>query len=188
MNASPTTTRKRTVDLVYIALFACLIAICAWITVPMTVPFTLQTFGVFCAVGLLGGKRGTIAVLVYILLGAVGLPVFSGFKGGFGALIGTTGGYIVGFIFSALIYWLVTSLGRQKLWSMILGMVLGLAACYAFGTVWFMAVYAKTIGAIGLMTALGWCVFPFILPDAVKIALALALTKLLKPHIKSLSA
>ena len=67
-------------------------------------------------------------------------------------------------------------------------MVLGLAACYAFGTVWFMAVYAKTTGAIGLMTALGWCVFPFILPDAVKIALALALTKLLKPHIKSLSA
>ena len=69
-------------DLVMVGLFAALIAVCAWITVPGTIPFTLQTMGVFLAVGLLGGKRGTAAVLVYILLGAVGMPVFSGFSGG----------------------------------------------------------------------------------------------------------
>ena len=68
----------------------------------MTVPFTLQTFGVFMAVGVLGGKRGTLAVLVYILLGVVGVPVFAGFSGGIGVLLNTTGGYIVGFLFSAL--------------------------------------------------------------------------------------
>ena len=73
-------------DLVMVGLFAALIAVCAWITVPGTIPFTLQTMGVFLAVGLLGGKRGTAAVLVYILLGAVGMPVFSGFSGGIGRL------------------------------------------------------------------------------------------------------
>ena len=72
----------RVVDLTYMAVCAALIAVCAWITVPAAVPFTLQIFGVFCVLGLLGGKRGTVAILVYILLGAVGLPVFSGFNGG----------------------------------------------------------------------------------------------------------
>ena len=71
-----------TKDMAYIGLFACLMAICAWISIPGQIPFTLQTMGVFLAVGLLGGKRGTLAVLVYVLMGAVGLPVFSGFTGG----------------------------------------------------------------------------------------------------------
>ena len=78
-------------DLVMVALFAALIAVCAWVTVPGAVPFTLQTMGVFLAVGLLGGKRGTASVLVYILLGAVGMPVFSGFSGGVGRLLGPAG-------------------------------------------------------------------------------------------------
>lgn len=73
--------------------FAVLIAICSWISIPMTVPFTLQTFAVFLAVGVLGGKRGSLAVLIYILLGAVGIPVFAGFSGGIGVLLGNTGGY-----------------------------------------------------------------------------------------------
>ena len=81
------TKKMKTLDMVYIALFACLMAICAWISIPGQIPFTLQTMGVFLAVGLLGGKRGTVAVLVYILMGAVGLPVFSGFAGGLGKLL-----------------------------------------------------------------------------------------------------
>ena len=74
--------RWRTVDLAYTALFTVLLAVCAWITVPLTVPFTLQTFGVFAALGVLGGRRGTYAVAAYLLLGLMGLPVFSGFQGG----------------------------------------------------------------------------------------------------------
>ena len=97
-------TRTKTTDLVYTALCAALIAVCSWISVPAAVPFTLQTFAVFAALNLLGGKRGTTAVLVYILLGAVGLPVFSGFKGGPGVLLGTTGGYIIGFLFTGLLF------------------------------------------------------------------------------------
>lgn len=173
-----------TLDMAYVAIFAVLIAICSWISIPTLVPFTLQTFGVFVAVGVLGGRRGTFSVLVYILLGAIGLPVFAGFSGGIGALMGTTGGYIIGFLFSGLLYWGITKAAGDKLPIMIVSMVLGLIVCYAFGTVWFMVVWAKTNEAIGVGTALGWCVIPFIVPDLCKIALAVALSKVLKPHVK----
>ena len=168
---------SKTYDLVYVALFAVLIAICAWISVPTTVPFTLQTFGIFLTVGLLGGKRGSMAVLVYILLGAAGIPVFSGFTGGIGRLLGNTGGYIVGFLASALVMWALEKVMGRKPWALAIQMVLGLIVCYAIGTVWFMVVYSGTSGAVGLMTVLGWCVIPFIIPDLIKIAMALVLTK-----------
>ena len=101
-------------DMVLCALFAAILAVSAWLTVPGEVPFTLQTFGVFAALGLLGGKRGTIAIALYLVLGAVGLPVFSGFRGGFGVLLGTTGGYIFGFLLSGLLYWALTALLGNK--------------------------------------------------------------------------
>ena len=171
-------------DLVMVGLFAALIAVCAWITVPGTIPFTLQTMGVFLAVGLLGGKRGTVAVLVYILMGAVGLPVFSGFAGGLGKLLGMTGGYIVGFLVSALLMWAMEALFGSKKWVLPVSMVVGLIACYAFGTAWFMVVYTSSKGAITLGAVLGMCVIPYIIPDAVKIAVALLLTKALKRFVK----
>ena len=77
-------TKLNTADMAYIALFAVAIAICSWISVPAPVPFTLQTFGVFLAAAGLGGKRGTLAVLVYLALGMAGVPVFAGFQGGMG--------------------------------------------------------------------------------------------------------
>lgn len=171
-------------EMVYIAMFAVIIAVCSWISIPTTVPFTLQTFGIFCAVGMLGGKRGSLSVLVYILLGAVGIPVFAGFSHGIGALLGATGGYIVGFLLLAMAYWLITSLFGEKLPVMIAAMVLGLILCYAFGTVWFMIVYTKNNEAIGLWTALTWCVFPFIIPDLLKMALAILLTKRVGKYVK----
>ena len=171
-------------DMAYIAMFAVIMAVCSWISVPYVVPFTLQTFGVFLAVGVLGGKRGTLAVLIYILLGCVGLPVFAGFSGGIGVILGSTGGYIVGFLFTALVMWALEKMPGNRTVVSILSMVLGLIVCYAFGTVWFMQVYAKTTGAIGLWTALGWCVFPYIIPDLVKIVLAMVLCKRLAAAIR----
>ncbi len=176
--------RMKTVDLVYIAIFAALMAICSWISIPMTVPFTLQTFGVFMAVGILGGRRGTLSVVVYILLGAVGLPVFAGFSGGLGSLLGSTsGGYIIGFVFSALTMWGMEKAFGRTAPVQIASMVLGLIVCYLFGTVWFMTLYARQTGPIGLMTALGWCVFPFIIPDLVKIGLAFVLSNRLRKYV-----
>ena len=84
--------------MVYISFFAIVIAIGSWISIPTMIPFTLQTFAVFITVGILGGKRGAAAVSLYILLGVVGIPVFAGFKGGIGVLLGNTGGYILGFL------------------------------------------------------------------------------------------
>ena len=170
--------------MVYIAMFAVIMAICSWISIPATVPFTLQTFGVFLAVGVLGGKRGSLSVLIYLLLGAIGVPVFAGFSGGLTAILGSTGGYIVGFLFSAIVMWVMEAVLGKKTWVLALSMVVGLLVCYAFGTAWFMVVYAKNSGAIGLMTALGWCVFPYIIPDVIKIVLALAICRRLAKAIR----
>lgn len=170
------TPRFKTIDMVYIALFSVLIGICSWISIPAAVPFTMQTFAIFLTVVVLGGKKGTASVLLYILMGLVGIPVFSGFKAGPGALLGTTGGYIIGFIFTALLMWGMEKLLGKKFWMLAVSMVLGLIVCYGFGTAWFMAVYARNTGAVGLGTVLGWCVIPFIIPDCIKIALALVLS------------
>lgn len=173
--------------MVLIALFAVVLAICAWISIPATVPFTLQTLGLFLVMGLLGGRRSTLAVLVYLLLGAVGIPVFSGFRGGLGILTGVTGGYLIGFLFATLCYWLITAHGRgQKLWVMILGMVAGMAAYYVFGTAWFMLFYARAYSAIGLGAALSTCVIPFLIPDFIKMGIAVTLVKTLPKRIKAL--
>ncbi len=187
MSTTPAATanHSKVQSMAYIALFAVVMAVCSWISIPiLEVPYTLQTFAVFLAVGVLGGKRGTLAVLVYILLGAVGVPVFAGFTGGLGYLLGNTGGYIIGFLFTALLMWLLEALLGRKLWILGVSMVLGLVVCYAFGTAWFMVVYARNAGAVGLGTALGWCVIPYIIPDLVKIALALILTNRLRAILK----
>lgn len=172
-------------DMVYIAVFAALMAILSWISIALPVSevvFTLQTLGVFLCVGILGGKRGTAAILVYILLGAVGLPVFAGFSGGLGALLGSSGGYIIGFLFSGLAMWGMEKLFGTAPLALVAAMVVGLAVCYAFGTAWFMVVYTQANGAVPLLTVLGWCVFPFIPFDLVKIGLAVALSFRLRPH------
>ena len=178
-----TVTRSKTYDIVYIAVFAVIMAICSWISIPTTVPFTLQTFGVFIAVGILGGKRGTLAVLVYIILGAIGVPVFSGFTGGVGILVGTTGGYIIGFLFSALVMWLMEKIPGKRSVIQVISMIIGLIVCYAFGTAWFMIVYSRANGAVGLAAVLGWCVIPFIIPDLVKITFAYVLSRKLKKYV-----
>lgn len=179
-----TAAKIRTRDIAYIAVFTALMAVCSWISIPTAIPFTLQTMGVFLAVGLLGGKRGTIAVLAYVLLGAVGAPVFANFSGGAGILLGQTGGYILGFIASALLMWALERPLGGKLWGLGLSMVLGLLVCYAFGTAWFMVVYPMGGESVTLWTALTWCVFPYAIFDLIKIALALTLTSQLRRHVK----
>ena len=171
-------------DAAMIAVCAAVMAVCSWISIPAAVPFTMQTFAVFLSVGLLGGRNGTLSVLVYLLIGAAGLPVFSGFTGGIGHLLGPTGGYMIGFVFTALLMWLMERLMGRSQKTLVLSMIAGLLVCYAFGTVWFMILYTRDSGSIGIMTALTWCVFPYIIPDALKILLASVLTRRLRPLIK----
>lgn len=181
---STSTSGFKTQELVYMATFAILIAACSWVSIPSTVPFTMQTFAVFLAVMLLGGKRGTVTVLVYLMLGAVGAPVFAGFSGGLGALVGSTGGYLIGFLGTSLLYWaFVKNPGKNRLLEAVV-LILGLFLCYAIGTLWFVVVYTANVGEIGVMTALSWCVIPYIIPDLVKLGLAFGLAGRLRPHVK----
>lgn len=168
--------RSKIQNMTRCALSAGLMAVCAWITVPMAVPFTMQTFGVFLTLGLLGGKLGTVAIGVYLLVGLAGLPVFSGFRGGIGVLLGATGGYLAGFAVAGLLYWLLEKLRLPTA----LRMGLGMLGCYAFGTIWFLISYA---GGSSLWAVLSACVFPFLIPDAAKIALAWYLTRRIKPYL-----
>ena len=174
------TDSNKTRDIVYMSVFTAMISICSWISIPASIPFTLQTMGVFTTVGLLGGKRGTLTVLTYILLGAIGVPVFAGLTGGVSVLLGTTGGYIIGFLLSALLMWGIEAImGRNQI-VLAFSMVAGLIVCYVFGTAWFMLIYTQHSGVIGLSTVLGLCVIPFIIPDLIKIGVALFLINRLK--------
>lgn len=174
---------RKTYDLVLAAVCAALITVCSWISLNIgDIPFTLQTFGILLVLYSVGGKRGTVSIVVYILLGAVGVPVFSGFKGGPAALAGPTGGFIIGFVVSSLIYWLIDSLWLAKFKKsntskLIISVVEGLVfevVLYIFGVAWFMFVYTRNTGKIGLGAVLSMCVIPFLIPDAVKLAAAAA--------------
>ena len=174
----------KTIDIVYIGLSAAMIAICSWISIPLAVPITLQTMGICLISALFGLKRGTLATVIYIILGAVGVPVFQGFTSGLGIIAGSTGGYIIGFIFTALIVGFVSDKFKGKFVPLIISMIIGILICYAFGTAWFAIVYARENTPATIGTILGWCVIPFLIPDAVKIAVAAVLANRLNKFVK----
>lgn len=173
---------KKAKDISLIALFSAIIVICSLITIPSAIPFTLQTFAIFLCLNILGAKKGIISILVYIFLGVVGLPVFSGFNGGVGALLNVTGGYIIGFIFSALTYWLITSIFNKKPRKTIklFASFMGLVVCYIFGTLWYILLFIKNGDTISFTSALTICVLPFIIPDIFKILLSVTLSEKVK--------
>ena len=166
------------------ALLASLMCICAWISFPLgDIAITLQTFALFLTLSLLGGKLGSLVCLLYLTLGAVGIPVFSGFRGGLGTLLGATGGYIFGFLAAALVYWLVTAISGHRFPVRLLGCLLGLVTCYGLGTLWFYLVYMDTGSSLSVGLILAKCVLPYLLPDLAKLAVALALGEKLKRFI-----
>jgi biotin transport system substrate-specific component len=167
-------------DAVLISLFTAIVAVCSLITIPAPVPFTLQALGIFCALAVAGGRNGTITVLLYTILGLVGVPVFSGLSAGPAHLLGATGGYIIGFILCALVYWVVTKLFHNTLKATISGLSLGLLTCYATGTLWYAAVYLGEISAKALSSAIIVCIAPFIIPDIIKLIAAVLILKKLQ--------
>ena len=174
----------KTIDLAYIGLSVALITVCSWISIPLTIPITLQTLGVCLVCGLFGAKRGVLSTIIYLILGTVGIPVFAQFTCGLGIITGPSGGYLIGFILTAVIVGVTSDKFSEKRWTVPIAMIIGILACYAVGTVWFSVVYSKSNKPASLLTILGWCVFPFIPFDAMKIAVAALLTRKLKKHIK----
>ena len=165
------TGKLSTRDMAQIGMMTALMAVCAWVTVPFTIPFTLQTFGVFITLRLLGGRRGTAAIGLYILLGIAGVPVFSGFGAGIGVLAGPPGGYIVGFLLTGLLYCAAKPL-RNARWKENCVLAAGLAVCYVFGTVWFCTVKGNAGSPTGFLQGVSICVLPYLIPDGVKLLLA----------------
>ena len=170
-------------DMAKIALFSVIITVCAWIHIPFFIaPFSLQNFAVFCALGILGARRGTAAVLVYVALGALGLPVFSGFSGGIGRLFGETGGFIFGFLAIAASYWLLTLLFGRGIKTRVFAFALGQIFSYIMGFLWYWRMY--TDGApSALLSIFSVLILPFLLPDAIKIFVATLITKRLEGKI-----
>lgn len=168
----------KTKNMILFALFAALTAVCSMISIPLPftpVPINLATLSVFIAGGLLGSKGGSISQIVYVFLGAIGLPVFSNFSGGFGVIVGPTGGYIIGYIAAAWITGFVIEKHGQSFIKNVIGMIAGLCACYTLGTFWFMYVTK-----MGLVEALFMCIVPFLIGDGLKIIAGSILVKKLR--------
>jgi len=171
---------KRTAGYVTeIALAAALISVCSMISIPFAVPFTMQLFGVYFALFFLGGRWGCAAVLLYLAIGTVGLPVFSGFAGGVGRLFDSTGGFLWGFLLLSLVYAVgeraLRGFGKKTL----IITALSLLSFYTVGAVWYAAFYAS-FSTVSIFATLSVTVLPFVLPDAIKIYLAYILAKRLK--------
>ena len=165
----------------FYALFAALTVICAQIAIPLpgNVPLSLATFAVMLSGALLGMFGGAVSQFVYVLLGAVGVPVFASFSGGLGRIVGPTGGYIIGYIFMALVIGLIVTKTKKKFYIYLLAMVAGTIVCYTLGTAWY--VFSTKTALLPALTA---CVFPFLPGDAIKIILASLIACQLQKHIK----
>lgn len=153
-------------------LFCVVLVLCSWISVPFGVPFTLQLLGVFLSIGFLGGKKASLCVLAYLLLGCIGLPVFAGFQGGVGVFAGPTGGYLLGLLPCCL----VGGAFYQKATSWLLkglSFLVALLVVYGLGAAWYCLGYAPH--TMSLWEGLGLCVLPFVLPDLLKIGVSLLL-------------
>ncbi len=161
-------------NMVLSSLFASLLAICAWLSVPLPgISFTMQTFGVLLTLGILGGKWGSISILLYLLMGLVGLPVFSGFRGGGAALLDPAGGFLWGFLVCGLLYRAAERAGRLP------AMLFGMLGCYLCGCFWF-----SRYAGISMAAAAGVCVLPWVIPDGIKLALAWELARRISRQLK----
>lgn len=161
------------------ALFAALMCICGPLSVPIgPVPVSLTNLVLYLAVMVLDTKKTFISYIVYLLIGIVGLPVFSGFQGGIAKVAGPTGGYLVGFLLMIVIGGIIMEKTKANIALTIVGMILGTAVCYAFGTIWFMMIMDYE-----LAPALTLCVWPFVPFDLIKMAVAVPVGKIIRKRL-----
>jgi len=159
-------------NMIFTALFAAVICAVAPFSIFIgPVPITFSTLVIYFAAGVLGWKYGVLSITLYILLGAIGLPVFTGFEGGFHKIIGVTGGYIIGYIPCVFATGMITGVFRKKLWAYVFGMVIGTILLYTCGTAWFIFQTGNSLAA-----SLTLCVIPFLPGDTIKIILARVVT------------
>ena len=164
-------------------LMAAVICILGPLSIPLPfspVPISLTNFVIYFTIYIVGMKLGVVSYFIYLLIGLVGLPVFSGFSSGPVKLFGPTGGYLIGFIFMALICGIVIEKFENRYLFRFIGMVVGTVVCYAFGTAWLAYQAGMSFSA-----ALAAGVIPFIPGDLVKIVLALIFGTQIRKSLKA---
>lgn len=170
--------RMKTKDITTIGILAAIICVIAPFSLPIgVVPISLTTAVIMLVSSVFPGIKAILAVLIYILIGLVGIPVFSNFRGGIGQLLGPTGGYIIGYLFLAVIVSLFSKKNNRVF--LAIGLIVGTIVLYGIGTAW-MAVATK----IDFLKAITIGVLPFIVPDAAKIAAVTILAPILKKKLK----
>ncbi len=184
MSTEVKTGHEKIVEIVKIALMAAIISVLGPLSVPLPftpVPVSFTIMAVYLTSYLLGSKTGTLSVIIYILVGLAGLPVFSGFTGGAAKLVGPTGGYIIGFIFIAIIGGFFVDKFKGNFFLSLLGMAIGTAICYLFGSLW-LAYQAS----MNLKQELLAGVVPYVALDCAKMVIAVLLGKQVKPLINKM--
>ena len=167
-----------------VALFTALFAVSGYLYIPLTVPVTLQTFVLSMCLCCFGTSITLKMLSVYTLAGCIGIPVFSSFRGGISVLLQPTGGYIIGFFLMTLCFGLLKkSLPDFKLKNLV-SLTLSLLPLYICGSIWYAFVYLNGTDG-GLVSVLGVCVLPFVLPDIIKVTVASMCYEKLKRHIKN---
>ena len=178
--------RRSLLHLTAAGLMTAVITVCSWISIPAPIPFSLQTLAIFLALLLLGGRLGLLSVCAYILLGAIGLPVFSGFKGGISVILGPTGGYLIGFVIMSALYAVITSCINDNKTISIIALSVGLLICYFIAALWYMLIYLHGQSDVGFAAIMTTCVAPFVIPDILKLLLAVIISDRAKPQLKQI--
>ena len=181
MNNTANLKQQKSYQMVLIGLMTAILCILSPISlaIPFSpIPISLSTFIIYFMVIVLGMRRSLISMILYILLGFAGLPVFSGFTGGAGKLLGPTGGYIIGYLFLVFISGLCIQYGKYSKISQLVGMMSGTMICYLFGTVW-LAFQAN----LSFTDALAIAVLPFLPGDILKLILSLFVGNRVRRHL-----
>ena len=168
-----------------IAMCVAVITLCSWLAIPFPISFTMQTFAIFLIAGCFSPQISLSAVVIYLFLGIIGIPVFSGFNAGFSAILGASGGCLIAFPFCALIISLFRTHYFEKKALYILLMLFSLGICYIFSCLWYLFVFTHFANA-NILTAISICVLPFIIPDLFKIFLTYLIFRRLYPYIERL--
>ena len=169
-------------DLAAVSMCTALIIVSAWLTIPFVINFTLQTLAIFVICLLFNFKVSFFSILVYILIGTLGIPVFSSFGAGFSAIIGPTGGYILSFLLFPFIIDIFFRKAKNIHTLRLISMLICILICYTIGTVWFWLAYGNTCD--GFYNIISICVFPFVIPDLIKILIAdIIYVRLSKNHL-----
>lgn len=164
--------KSKIYSMILISLFSTLMCIGAWVHFPFAVPVTMQTFVAMCSLGILGSRKTFFVLLIYIILGSVGLPVFSGFAGGIGALTGPTAGFIWGFLAGVPAFYVIERYAGEKPYCLYVGYIIYIIIHYIPGALWYTYFTAEEISISSVLAASSVTVFPFIIPDAAKMFLA----------------